>query len=113
MAEKLREMEEMYRLYKMCQELGEPNQRSTWVREWVAEREDEVPIYKDFEEKHPEKFQQAFRMSVTTFYKLLSKLEPIIRKKDTQMRPAIPAKMRLQVNSILQFGNVKYSFQIF
>lgn len=92
----LSELHEVYSLFKMHQSLR-GHTRSVWVQDWVASRTDEVPIYKEYEEKFPDKFRQAFRMSVATFNKLLSMLEGAIAKEETHLRKSIPAKMRLQV----------------
>jgi hypothetical protein len=54
-------------------------------------------LCKEYEDEFPSKFQGTFRMSKAAFYKLLGKVEPLIAKRDTQMRLAIPAKVRLQV----------------
>lgn len=42
-------------------------------------------------------FNKFTRMSTVDFEYLLQKVSPIISKKDTQFRPAIPAKIRLAV----------------
>lgn len=42
-------------------------------------------------------FKKFTRMSLADFEYLLHKLEPIIAKQDTQLRDAIPAKIRLAV----------------
>jgi hypothetical protein len=60
-------------------------------------RADVDNIYTEFEKENPRKFEDKFRMSVTTFNNLLGLVEPLITKQDTVMRPAISAKVRLQV----------------
>ncbi len=92
----LQQLQELHSLHKLSQE-STKRQSSVWVQDWAASRTTEVPIYKEFEEKHPEKFRQAFRMNTKAFYDLLERVEPTIAKQDTHMRMAIPAKMRLQV----------------
>lgn len=42
-------------------------------------------------------FNNFCRMSATDFEFLLNKIEPLIMKQDTQMRTAIPAKIRLAI----------------
>ncbi len=90
------ELHELHSLHELAQHDSRRAGR-IWIQEWAASRTTEVPIYSEFEKKHPEKFRQAFRMSVETFNSLLEKIEPLIAKKDTHFRKAIPAKMRLQV----------------
>ena len=63
----------------------------------MGRRRIETHLYKEFEAEDPEKFFQAFRMSKETFDNLLDVVFPYIRKQDTSMRLAIPAKTRLQV----------------
>lgn len=42
-------------------------------------------------------FDNFMRMSLTDFEYILTKVSPIISKKDTQLRQAIPAKVRLAI----------------
>lgn len=66
-------------------------------RLWVKERS------KDWWEKcsHPdfpeEEFRKAFRMSKATFEMICDELDPIINKKDTMLRAAIPVRQRVAV----------------
>lgn len=66
-------------------------------RLWVKDRS------KDWWEKcsHPdfpeEEFRKAFRMSKATFNMICEELDPIITKKDTALRAAIPVRQRVAV----------------
>lgn len=66
-------------------------------RLWVKDRS------KDWWEKcsHPdfpeEEFKKAFRMSKSTFEMICNELDPIITKKDTMLRAAIPVRQRVAV----------------
>jgi hypothetical protein len=66
-------------------------------QDWLLKRNSETSIYTEYEEQNPRKFQEKFHMTVATFNKLLCLVEPLIKKQDTHMRKAIPAKVRLQV----------------
>jgi hypothetical protein len=46
------------------------------------------------EESDPQKFCNAFHMTSASFVILLEKVKPYIEKIDTQMRQAIPARVR-------------------
>jgi len=69
----------------------------TGRRLWVKDRS------KDWWEKcsHPdfpdEEFRKAFRMSKATFEMICDELDPIINKKDTMLRAAIPVRQRVAV----------------
>lgn len=59
-----------------------------------------LTMEKQLSELHSEpsgEFKKFTRMSTADFEYLLQKVSPIITKKDTQFRPAIPAKIRLAV----------------
>ena len=73
------------------------NKRRLWVRSWLGKRKRQTKLYQEFEDEDPQKFFQAFRMTIVTFNKLLDMIYPYILKKDTPMRLAIPPKTRLQV----------------
>jgi len=49
------------------------------------------------QESDAEKFSNTFRMSSDSLANLLERIRPLIEKKDTMMRKAIPAKIRLMV----------------
>ncbi|KMS96858.1 hypothetical protein BVRB_8g199340 [Beta vulgaris subsp. vulgaris] len=70
---------------------------STQRRLWVKDRS------KDWWDKcsHPDypeqEFQKSFRMSKATFNMVCEELEPVITKKDTMLRAAIPVRQRVAV----------------
>jgi hypothetical protein len=94
----LQDLIDLYHLWQMAlYEEKTSRPARVWAEDWNLRRTSEVPIYKEFEEDFPSKFQTTFRMSKEVFYLLLSKVEHLITKKDTPKRLAIPAKMRLQL----------------
>ena len=74
-----------------------PKAKKVWVREWVHRRNDHIPLYEEISIEDREKFFMNFRLYPEHFNTLLQRIEPKITKKDTQMRQAIPARIRLQV----------------
>jgi len=54
-------------------------------------------LYEEVQESDLEKFSNTFRMSPDSLNELLEKVRPMIEKKDTFMRKAIPAKVRLMI----------------
>jgi hypothetical protein len=44
-----------------------------WVREWVLERPDEVPLYRQLQVEDPAKFFANFRMSPAVFEEILDR----------------------------------------
>ena len=71
--------------------------KKLWLREWVNRRNDHIPLYEEISVEDREKFFMNFRLYPEHFNKLLSRIELKITKKDTPMRQAIPASIRLQV----------------
>ena len=63
----------------------------------AGKRKRQTELYQEVEDEDPQKFFQAFRMTIGTFNKLLDMIYPFILKKDTTFKPAIPPKKRLQV----------------
>jgi hypothetical protein len=71
-----------------------------WAKEWLLRRDDKARcplLYIEVEESDESKYRNCFRMSPPLFELLLSKVAAMIEKKDTNMRCAIPAKVRLMV----------------
>ena len=54
-------------------------------------------------------FKNYMRMSVSTFYTLLAKVEPYIRKQDTNMKHSITAEARLEATLIFLATGCTYS----
>ncbi|XP_075984918.1 uncharacterized protein LOC142982342 [Anticarsia gemmatalis] len=68
-----------------------------WMTE-IHRNRSRLTMEKQLSELHSEpsgEFKKLTRMSTIDFEYLLQKVSPIISKKDTQFRPAIPARIRL------------------
>lgn len=75
-------------------------QRRWWVRAWIENRSlSGATHFIDNELCYtfPEDFKNLLRMSEENFHFLLERVSPLIQKKDTNMREAIPAKGKLMI----------------
>jgi coproporphyrinogen III oxidase len=72
--------------------------RRIWVRKWLQRRNENRGmshlVFNELEYEDLASFRNFTRMSVATFYELLSKVAPKIKKQDTVLRETIPAKQR-------------------
>ena len=66
-------------------------------------------MYEEITVQDREKFFVNFRLYPEHFNTLLSRIESKISKKDTPMRPAIPARIRLQVTLRYLASGANYS----
>lgn len=75
--------------------------RRFWVRTWILRREIENTVenlIRDLRsEETDDEFKKFFRLSPQQFDILLEKVDPIIRKKDTNFRKAISPEIRLAI----------------
>lgn len=72
--------------------------RSVWVRKWIEDRPSEgcfAKLLPELRFHHPKDFTNFLRMSANDFDYLLDLVSPLITKKDTKMRKAIPPGERL------------------
>lgn len=80
------------------------NMRRYWIRPWIAKRNTlgaSQGLLKELETEDPECYRNHLRMDDTHFEELLKKIEPMIQKKDTNMRQSLSARLKLQV--VLRF----------
>lgn len=74
--------------------------RRFWVRNLIRNRETEninENLLRDLRNDESDGFKQHFRISPEHFDFLLEKVRPLISKKDTKMRKAISAEVRLAI----------------
>ena len=71
--------------------------RTVWTKNWLLHRDQfsHMALLRELQENNPNDFRNYLRMSDACFQRLLNLLSPYISKKDTCMRPAIPAEQRL------------------
>ena len=93
--------------------IGRVNRKRAPSKAWLEDRwrkhHHEVPFYKEIEEQGPEKYYQTFRMTNDIFNLILSLIEDSIRKHDTDIKEAIPPKLRLQATLRHLVDRVSYS----
>lgn len=71
-----------------------------WARDWILRREsDDVTrkLIQEMRTEDPSGFKAMFRMTPEQFDTLLERVRPIITKKNTNMRRAIPCETRLMI----------------
>lgn len=90
--------------------------RKRWVKEWIAKRKQycHLNLLKEIQISDPKDFQNYFRMNVHIYNKLLSMVEPLITKMDTNMRESISPNERLALTlrylaTGRTFEDLKYS----
>ncbi|KAM4016591.1 uncharacterized protein ACNLHF_002859 isoform 1-T3 [Anomaloglossus baeobatrachus] len=73
--------------------------RRMWTREWLQKRYkySHMQLLRELQENNPQDFHNFLRMSEESFSLLLERVTPIIQRKNTAMRAAIPADERLAV----------------
>lgn len=68
---------ELAKLAFMAEELQEAEERGRkkrlWVKEWVARRDDEVPLFREIRQEDRQKFLTDFRLYPEDFDKLLAR----------------------------------------
>lgn len=88
-----------------------------WVRDWIARRDKfgaSAHLFKELADEDIMEFKMCLRMSPENFQILLDLVTPKIEKQDTQMRDAIPPKIKLEVTlNFLATGNSYRSLQHF
>ena len=84
--------------------LKKKKRRKLWYKKLLSmpnERESFAQICSELEREWPRDFENYTRMSVNSFYNLLTKIEPYIRKEDTHLRESISPGACLE--AILRF----------
>ncbi|KAM4015345.1 uncharacterized protein ACNLHF_002001 [Anomaloglossus baeobatrachus] len=73
--------------------------RRMWTREWLQKRSEftHMQLVRELQEKNPHDFRNYLRMSEESFKFLLETITPVIKRKDTAMRAAVPVDERLAV----------------
>lgn len=80
--------------------------RKRWVKEWISKRKKycHLNLLKEIQLPDPKDYQNYFRTNINIYNKLLSMVEPLIIKKDTNMRENIPPGWLLLLDT-LQLGD--------
>lgn len=85
---------------ELCEQMLKRKKRRWWVRSWILRRNDlgaSARLFKELELEDPSSYANILRMSVPKFKELLELVTPLIQKKDTKFRQAIPSKTKLEI----------------
>lgn len=85
--------------------------RQCWVRSWLSsgsEGQHATLVYNDILKDDELEFSSAFRMNKETFNYILEKIRPDIEKKDTPLRMAITADIRLMLTLVYLASGPSY-----
>lgn len=90
--------------------------RSIWVDPWILKFGTESDglwyekVFKEWEETNPERYRRTLRLTPSIFNELLAMVEPLIRKKNTKFRQAVPPDKRLAITlKYLASGNICFN----
>lgn len=98
-------------LSTMIEELeGEASkEKRLWTRQWLLRRDNvgnSARLLRELATEDQSEYKMFMRMSNDQFNVLLQKVTPAIQRRDTNMRGAIPAKIKLELTlSFLATGN--------
>lgn len=92
-------------------------QKRIWTRKWLLRRDthgNSVGLIRDLAIEDKSENKSFMRMTPEQFEFLLQEISPEIQREDTIMRPAIPAKIKLELTlSFLATGNSYLSISYF
>ncbi|KAM7290536.1 hypothetical protein ISCGN_027157 [Ixodes scapularis] len=73
--------------------------KKPWIKTWMSKKELGIRnlLYQELLESDPVEYRRLLRVDSNQFADILSSIASCIRKLDTEMRPAIPAKDKLQL----------------
>lgn len=91
--------------------------KRVWTRNWLLKRNTlgaSNNIIRELALEDPREYYAALRMSENNFHQLLNRITHHVQRRDTVMREAIPAKMKLEaVISFLVTGSTQRFLQHF
>lgn len=86
-----------------------------WVREWIRRQNElgsSANLIRELAREDPEEYRMCLKMTPNNFETILNLITPSIQKKDTLLRDAIPARIKLQITlNYLATGNSYCSLQ--
>ncbi|CAB4036504.1 Hypothetical predicted protein [Paramuricea clavata] len=86
--------------------------RQTWTKRWIMRRQGQgayANLVKELNAEEPEQFRQYHRIDRQSFESILTMVNPLIVKQDTQMRFSISPRERLTVTiRFLATGQVNH-----
>ena len=91
-------------LAEECQKILETRKKRWpcpwWVKPWIKQREKlgaSTQLLVELAAEYSDSYRNHLRMSEAQLDFLLKKVSPLIQKADTFLRPALPAKLKLQI----------------
>ncbi len=94
--------------------------RRLWQRDWISRRNKlgaSSRLIQELAEEDPHSYRNIMRMNEDDFNGLLSILDPRLQRQDTQLRAAIPFKLKLEVTLRFlatgdSFASLSYLFRL-
>ncbi len=91
-----------------------------WVKPWIAKRQKlgaSATLLKELADEDPTSYRNVLRLDGKQFDTLLELVSPKIQKKNTHMRDAIPARLKLEATLRYlatgdSFASLKYLFRL-
>ncbi|KAE9543674.1 hypothetical protein AGLY_002070, partial [Aphis glycines] len=91
-----------------------------WIRSWISRREKfgaSSTLLKELKDEDAVAYRNILRMNGAQFDTLLQMIDGLIKKKDTQMRMAIPSKIKLEITLRYlatgdSFKSLQYLFRV-
>ena len=83
-----------------CEDTQRKKLREIWVKEWISRRQEKGAFHclmRELAAVDTSIFREFVHMDLQSFSNLLEILEPLVEKKDTEMRESIKAKERVAI----------------
>lgn len=86
-------------LVEICADELKRKPRSSWVREWMKNKRlgASCTIFRELYRNDPQEYKAVMRLTPGQFQELLVMISPFITCKDTLMREALPARLKLEI----------------
>ena len=91
--------------------------RRLWVRKWIRRRETRgasALLLKELSVEDPQEYRLCLRLTPESFETLLNFIAPVIQRTDTNLRDAIPARVKVEVTLnflATELSNIYFVFQ--
>ena len=102
----------LFMVIALCAKKKARIKKKFWCKDWLQRRQhlgSHATILRELKNESDLDFKNYMRMDPNTFYNLLSKLEPTIRKQDTNMRQSISAEARLHATLLYLSTGCNYT----
>ncbi|XP_077149254.1 uncharacterized protein LOC143810032 [Ranitomeya variabilis] len=89
----------MFEAARLLEERRPKRKRRMWTRSWLLKRStlSHMGLIRELRDNNPQDFRNYLRMSEESFKLILAAVTPLIQKRDTPMRAAVPVDERLAV----------------